>query len=213
MKKIIIESDKEGFPFTAMREIQILKRVNHENIIKLTEVVTSQGEKIKISDRGNTYLIFEYCKYDLTGLLEVHRKLLPQSILKGFLKQLLAGVNYLHDNKLAHRDLKSSNLLITSQGILKIADFGLARVIDHRYLEQYTRQVITLWYRPPELILGEKTYGFEIDMWSVGCIIVEVLVGSPIFAANKESELMNQIWDKLGGPNEHLENQWKNLRD
>lgn len=70
-----------------------------------------------------------------------------------------------------------------------------------------------MWYRPPELILGEKTYDFEIDMWSVGCIIVEVLVGSPIFAANKESELMNQIWDKLGSPDEHLENQWKNLRD
>jgi len=195
------------------REIQILKRMNHENIIKLMEVVTSQGEKIKITDRGNTYLVFEYCKYDLTGLLEVHRKLLTQEILKGFMKQLLSGVKYLHDNKLAHRDLKSSNLLITSEGILKIADFGLARVIDHSILTQYTRQVITLWYRPPELILGEKTYGFEIDMWSVGCIIVEVLVGSPIFAANKECDLMNQIWDKLGNPDEHLENQWKNLRD
>lgn len=176
-----MENEKEGFPLTAIREIMILKRLNHKNIINLLEIVTSKpSEKNKF--RGNVYLVFEYMEHDLSGLIS--RKYdftLP--IIKGIMKQILLGLEYLHENNIIHRDIKGANILLNNRGEVKLADFGLARLHnpDNRIVKVYTNRVVTLWYRSPELLLGEHNYGPAIDMWSVGCVFVELLQGSPPF--------------------------------
>ena len=97
------------------------------------------------------------------------------------MKQLLTGLTYCHLNNILHRDIKGSNLLIDNQGVLKLADFGLARPCALENSKTLTNRVITLWYRPPELLLGTRAYGPAVDMWSAGCIFAELLQGRPIF--------------------------------
>jgi len=185
LKKILMENEKEGFPLTAIREIMILKRLNHKNIINLLEIVTSKpSEKNKF--RGNVYLVFEYMEHDLSGL--VGRKYdFTVPIIKTIMKQLLLGLEYLHDNNIIHRDIKGANILINNKGELKLADFGLARLYnpDNKIPKNYTNKVVTLWYRAPELLLGENNYGPAIDMWSVGCVFSELLTGQPAFKGKK----------------------------
>lgn len=170
LKRILMDNEKEGFPITAIREIMILKRVNHKNIIKLIEIVTSKpNEKNKF--RGNVYLVFEYMEHDLSGLTD--RKIdftIPQ--IKCILHQIISGVSYMHNNNIIHRDIKGANILINNRGEVKIADFGLARVINNNpnFPRKYTNRVVTLWYRSPELILGATNYGPAIDVWSIGYI-------------------------------------------
>jgi cyclin-dependent kinase 12/13 len=166
LKKILMDNEKEGFPITAIREIMILKRLNHKNIINLIEIVTSKPSD-KNKYRGNVYLVFEYMEHDLSGLID--RKI-DYSIahIKCIMHQILSGVNYMHSNNIIHRDIKGANILINNKGDVKIADFGLARVYSDNPNKKYTNRVVTLWYRSPELLLGSTSYGPAIDMWSVG---------------------------------------------
>jgi cyclin-dependent kinase 12/13 len=168
LKRILMDNEKEGFPITAIREIMILKKLNHKNIINLMEIVTSKpSEKNKY--RGNVYLVFEYMEHDLAGLADRHMSFSAPQI-KCIMHQILSGVNYMHSNHIIHRDIKGANILINNRGEIKIADFGLARTHNPNpnVNKVYTNRVVTLWYRSPELLLGTKNYGPAIDIWSVG---------------------------------------------
>lgn len=193
LKKIRMDNEKEGFPITAIREIKILKSLDHKNVIKLKEIVTSKN-------KGSIYMVFEYMDHDLTGLADRPgiRFTVPQ--IKCYMKQLLTGLTYCHLNNILHRDIKGSNLLIDNQGVLKLADFGLARPCVLENSKSLTNRVITLWYRPPELLLGTQTYGPAVDMWSAGCIFAELLHGKPILPGKDEMEQLDLIFKLCGSP-------------
>ncbi|GMN33783.1 hypothetical protein TIFTF001_004344 [Ficus carica] len=211
LKKIRMDNEKEGFPITAIREIKILKKLDHENVIKLKEIVTSsenekdeQNNQVTESNKfkGGIYMVFEYMDHDLTGLADRPglRFTVPQ--IKCYMKQLLTGLHYCHINSVLHRDIKGSNLLIDNEGKLKLADFGLARFFANDHDGNLTNRVITLWYRPPELLLGATKYGPAVDMWSVGCIFAELLHGKPILPGKNEPEQLNKIFELCGSPDE-----------
>lgn len=209
LKKIRMDNEKEGFPITAIREIKILKKLQHENVIKLKEIVTSPGPEAEDQGKpdgnkykGNIYMVFEYMDHDLTGLADRPglRFTIPQ--IKCYMKQLLTGLHYCHVNQVLHRDIKGSNLLIDNEGNLKLADFGLARSFSSDHNANLTNRVITLWYRPPELLLGATKYGPAVDMWSVGCIFAELLNGKPILPGKNEPEQLNRIFELCGTPDE-----------
>lgn len=176
LKKIKMERETQGFPVTAIREIKILNLMNHENIVKLREILTydregDEREKNELKQKGispgDVFMVFEYIEYDLDGLLKSPNFYPSPDLIKSYLHQLLCGVQYLHEKKIIHRDIKSANLLISKNNVLKIADWGLARTLpppNHKL----TVPVVTLWYRSPELVFGTKLYGTEVDMWSVG---------------------------------------------
>ncbi|BBG93563.1 cyclin-dependent kinase C, partial [Prunus dulcis] len=180
----------EIFPITAIREIKILKKLHHENVINLKEIVTSPGPEKDDQDgnkyKGGIYMVFEYMDHDLTGLADRPGMRFSVPQIKCYMRQLLTGLHYCHVNQVLHRDIKGSNLLIDNEGNLKLADFGLARSFSNDHNANLTNRVITLWYRPPELLLGATKYGPAVDMWSVGCIFAELLHGKPIFPGKDE---------------------------
>ncbi|KAI3897165.1 hypothetical protein MKW92_010385, partial [Papaver armeniacum] len=211
LKKIRMDKEKEGFPITAMREIRILKKLRHQNVIKLKEIVTSTGpENVEQGKpgptdgnkyKGNIYMVFEYMDHDLSGLSKRGvRFSVPQ--IKCYMKQLLTGLHYCHLNEVLHRDIKAANLLVDNKGNLKLADFGLARSLSNDHQGNLTNEVITLWYRPPEILLGATKYGPAIDMWSVGCIFAELLQGKPILPGKDRTMQLEMIFKLCGSPNE-----------
>ncbi|KAM7277466.1 hypothetical protein ACFE04_019332 [Oxalis oulophora] len=211
LKKIRMDNEREGFPITAIREIKILKKLHHDNVINLKEIVTSpgrdqddQGKQDGNKYKGGIYMVFDYMDHDLTGLADRPglRFTIPQ--IKCYMKQLLTGLHYCHINQVLHRDIKGSNLLIDNEGNLKLADFGLARSFAHDHNGNLTNRVITLWYRPPELLLGATKYGPSVDMWSVGCIFAELINGKPILPGKDEKEQILKIYDLCGFPDETI---------
>ncbi|KAI9116189.1 hypothetical protein K1719_013119 [Acacia pycnantha] len=209
LKKIRMENEREGFPITAIREINILRKIKHENIIKLKEVVTSsgpekgeQGEPDGNKYKGGIYMVFEYMDHDLAGLTyrPGMRFSVPQ--IKCYMRQLLRGLHYCHASEVLHRDIKGSNLLIDNEGNLKLADFGLARSISKSHNVRLTNLVITLYCRPPELLLGARMYGPAVDMWSVGCTFAELLHGKPIFLGKNEPDQLSKIFELCGAPDQ-----------
>lgn len=147
----------------------------------------------------NVFMVFEYLEYDLTGILETPEIRFGQDHIKSWSQQLLAGVHYMHTNKVIHRDLKASNLLVNKNGELKIADWGLARTWNPE-MERLTHKVVTLWYRPPELLLGCMEYSPKIDMWSVGCIIAEMFRRSGFLKGSNEATQLDLIFRTVGHP-------------
>ncbi|KAJ4980056.1 hypothetical protein NE237_010836 [Protea cynaroides] len=209
LKKIRMDNEREGFPITAIREIKILKKLHHDNVIKLKEIVTSPGPEKDEQGRpdgnkykGGIYMVFEYMDHDLTGLSDRPGMRFSVPQIKCYMRQLLTGLHYCHVNQVLHRDIKGSNLLIDNEGNLKLADFGLARSFSNDHNGNLTNRVITLWYRPPELLLGTTKYGPAVDMWSVGCIFAELLHGKPIFPGKDEPEQLNKIFELCGAPDE-----------
>jgi serine/threonine protein kinase len=145
--------------------------------------------------RGNFYLLFDYMPYDITGLIDKKIKWsLPQ--IKSIMKQLLMGLDYLHsDTLIAHRDIKGANILISEQGQVQITDFGLARILNPKNkAAQYTTKVITLWYRAPEVLLCYPNYNFGVDIWSMGCVFVELITGQVLFQVGTESQALDLIF-------------------
>ncbi|XP_026287752.1 cyclin-dependent kinase 12 isoform X1 [Frankliniella occidentalis] len=202
LKKVRLENEKEGFPITAVREIKILRQLNHKNIVNLREIVTDKQDALDFrKDKGSFYLVFEYMDHDLMGLLEsgfVDFKAVHNA---SIMKQLLDGLNYCHKKNFLHRDIKCSNILMNNKGEVKLADFGLARLYNAENRERpYTNKVITLWYRPPELLLGEERYGPAIDVWSCGCILGELFNTKPLFMANTELNQLEKISSLCGTP-------------
>lgn len=181
----------EGMDVTALREISILKEIKHENIVKLHDMfygITS------------LFLAYEYVDIELSKILYSPLNL-NESIIKNFMYQMLSGLATLHKNGVLHRDLKPQNLLINSNGILKIADFGFARFIASPE-EEMTGGVISDWYRPPEILFGAKYYSYSIDVWSIGCIFGELILKEPLFRATGEVEMLKKIFSLLGVPDD-----------
>jgi cyclin-dependent kinase 12/13 len=156
--------------------------------------MTEQGEIPK-----NVFMVFEYMEYDLTGILETPEIRFTQDHIKSWSRQLLNGVHYMHKNKVIHRDLKASNLLVNKRGDLKIADWGLARSWN-KEMKRLTNKVITLWYRPPELLLGCEKYTPKIDTWSVGCIVAEMFRRTGFLKGSNEAIQLDLIFRTLGHP-------------
>ncbi|KAK7368459.1 hypothetical protein VNO80_10485 [Phaseolus coccineus] len=196
LKKVKMEKEKEGFPLTSLREINILLSFHHPSIVDVKEVVVG-------SSLDSIFMVMEYMEHDLKGLMEAMKQPFSQSEVKCLMIQLLEGVKYLHDNWVLHRDLKTSNLLLNNRGELKICDFGLARQYGSP-LKPYTHLVVTLWYRAPELLLGSKQYSTAIDMWSLGCIMAELLSKEPLFNGRTEFDQLDKIFRILGTPNEAI---------
>ncbi|KAH9622008.1 hypothetical protein KSS87_020066 [Heliosperma pusillum] len=196
LKKVKMEKEREGFPLTSLREINILLSLHHPSIVDVKEVVVG-------SNLDSIFMVMEYMEHDLKGLMETMRQPYSQSEVKCLMLQLLDGIKYLHDNWVLHRDLKTSNLLLNNQGELKICDFGLARQYGSP-LKPYTHLVVTLWYRAPELLLGAKEYSTAIDMWSLGCIMAELLSKEPLFNGKTEFDQLDKIFRILGTPNETI---------
>lgn len=188
VKKIPIRIS-EGFPLSAIREISILKKYkNHPNIVSLIDNFVDNPKPPK---KGNVSLVYEYSQHDLGALINEKITFDIDSI-KSIMFQILNGVSFLHENFILHRDIKPANILINSKGEVKIADFGLSRFFERRKnsWKAYTNNVETLWYRAPELLLGECYYKTSVDMWSVGCVMAELFTMEPIF---KEQNVLNQI--------------------
>ncbi|XP_027334041.1 cyclin-dependent kinase G-2-like [Abrus precatorius] len=196
LKKVKMEKEKEGFPMTSLREINILLSFHHRSIVDVKEVVVG-------SSLDSIFMVMEYMEHDLKGLMEAMKQPFSQSEVKCLMLQLLEGMKYLHDNWVLHRDLKTSNLLLNNRGELKICDFGLARQYGSP-LKPYTHLVVTLWYRAPELLLGKKQYSTAIDMWSLGCIMAELLSKEPLFNGKTEFDQLDKIFRILGTPNEAI---------
>ncbi|XP_049811095.1 cyclin-dependent kinase 12 isoform X1 [Schistocerca nitens] len=202
LKKVRLENEKEGFPITAVREIKILRQLNHKNIVNLREIVTDKQDALDFrKDKGSFYLVFEYMDHDLMGLLESGMVDFNEAHNASIMKQLLDGLNYCHKKNFLHRDIKCSNILMNNRGEVKLADFGLARLYNADDRKRpYTNKVITLWYRPPELLLGEERYGPAIDVWSCGCILGELFAKKPMFQGNVELMQLDIISRLCGTP-------------
>ena len=199
IKTILRKDENEGFPISAIREIKQLKTLHHENIVHLIEICfRTTINKMSEFPKTNFYLVMEFCEYDLAELIENVR--FTMGHIKNIIQQLLNALYYMHNNNVMHRDLKPANILVTKNGVLKLADFGLARTYKEPLTNPncYTTNVVTLWYRPPELLLGECNYGPAIDMWCVGCIMAEMLIKCPIFPGNSEIEQLHNIISLCG---------------
>ncbi|XP_057415621.1 probable serine/threonine-protein kinase At1g54610 [Lotus japonicus] len=202
LKKVRFDNlEAESVKFMA-REILVLRRLDHPNVVKLEGLVTS-----RIS--SSIYLVFEYMEHDLAGLAAGPGVKFSEPQVKCYMKQLLSGLEHCHSRGVLHRDIKGSNLLIDNEGVLKIADFGLANFYDSKQKHPMTSRVVTLWYRPPELLLGATFYGVGIDLWSAGCILAELLAGKPIMPGRTEVEQLHKIFKLCGSPSEQY---WKKYR-
>ncbi|KAM2977985.1 hypothetical protein FF2_014866 [Malus domestica] len=229
LKKVRFDNlEPESVKFMA-REINVLRKLDHPNVIKLEGLVTSRMS-------CSLYLVFEYMEHDLSGLAassgvkftEPQAGLGPivaslgfqiydlcasgmsyDVMVKCYMKQLLSGLEHCHNHGVLHRDIKGSNLLIDDEGILKIADFGLATFFDPEKRQPLTSRVVTLWYRPPELLLGATFYGVGVDLWSAGCILAELLSGKPIMPGRTEVEQLHKIFKLCGSPSEEY---WKKYK-
>ncbi|CAH8501511.1 unnamed protein product [Schistosoma turkestanicum] len=210
LKKVRLENEREGFPITAVREIKILRQLRHPNIVNLCEIVTDKDDPTDFKkDKGAFFLVFDYMDHDLYGILESGLVTFSEQHIASLMKQLLDGLSFCHDRHFLHRDIKCSNILINNKGQLKLADFGLARLYIAGDKERpYTNKVITLWYRPPELLLGEERYGPAVDIWSCGCILGEMFTRRPMFQASEEVEQLEVISRICGYPDPAI---WPNV--
>jgi len=191
LKAIRLESEEEGVPCTAIREISLLKELDHPNVVRLIEI---------IHDVDKLTLVFEFCDQDLKQFLDAHFGIIDNTKIKWFLYQLLKGVEYCHKRRVLHRDLKPQNLLISKKdNTLKLADFGLARAFTVP-VRNYSPEVVTLWYRAPEVLMGFKNYSTPIDMWSIGCIFAEMKNGKPLFTGKTTEQQLQSIFKGLGTP-------------
>mmetsp|Transcript_136557 Transcript_136557/g.436224 ORF Transcript_136557/g.436224 Transcript_136557/m.436224 type:complete len:353 (+) Transcript_136557:388-1446(+) len=194
MKKVFLRNEREGFPLTAIREVRALRRLRHPNIVNLVDVCAGMPEPGCPS--RDIYLIFEYAPSDLTGLLAYRKQRLKPPEIKCLTKQLANALDYCHMSNIMHRDLKPSNVLITAIGQLKLCDFGLSRTFQGP--GNYSTRVITVWYRPPELLLGARYYDASVDIWSLGCIFGEMLAGQPLFPEMSEGKVFLKICERIG---------------
>ncbi|KAK1614335.1 hypothetical protein QYE76_019852 [Lolium multiflorum] len=193
LKKIRLEQEDEGVPSTAIREISLLKEMQHRNIVRLQDVV--HNEKC-------IYLVFEYLDLDLKKHMDSSADFKNHHIVKSFLYQILRGIAYCHSHRVLHRDLKPQNLLIDRRtNSLKLADFGLARAFGIP-VRTFTHEVVTLWYRAPEILLGARQYSTPVDVWSVGCIFAEMVNQKPLFPGDSEIDELFKIFRIMGTPNE-----------
>lgn len=191
LKRIRLDTEEEGVPCTAIREISLLKELRHENIVKLLDVCHSEKKLT---------LVFEFLEMDLKKYMDKESNNLDAATVQHFLRDLLRGIQFCHARNVLHRDLKPQNLLISRDKDLKLADFGLGRAFGIP-VKKFTHEVVTLWYRSPDVLLGSTQYGTPVDIWSVGCIFAEMATGTPLFAGKSDSDQLLRIFKFLGTPN------------
>lgn len=191
LKQIRDEHELNGIPATAMREATILKQLNHVNIIKLKDVFFSDER---------CFFLLEYMDEDLKRYLDRNRPI-ERSKTRNFMFQLFQAIFYCHRHRVIHRDIKPHNILVNSKGQIKLCDFGLARTFSVP-MKVYTHEIVTLWYRAPEILLGSFSYGTPVDIWSLGCIFAELYQGWPLFHGDSEIDQIFQIFKILGTPTE-----------
>lgn len=202
MKKIRLENQEEGIPGTSLREISLLRELNrHPNIVKLLHVIHTSNFRL--------YLVFEFLHMDLKHYLDNVEQMDP-ILIKSYMYQLLRALDYCHARRIVHRDLKPQNLLIDLDGLIKIADFGLARAFGIP-VRAYTHEIVTLWYRCPEVLLGSSRYSCPVDTWALGCIFGEMATTVPVFHGDSEIDQLFKIFRILGTPSDETWPDLKNL--
>ncbi|KAK8607020.1 hypothetical protein V6N13_052771 [Hibiscus sabdariffa] len=202
LKKVRFNTaEPESVKFMA-REIMILQKLNHPNIIRLEGLATSRMQY-------SLYLVFDFMQSDLTKVISRPGERLTEPQIKCYMQQLLSGLAHCHERGILHRDIKGANLLIDRNGVLKIADFGLANIFNPKPKRPLTSRVVTLWYRAPELLLGSTDYGVGIDLWSAGCLLAEMFTGRPIMPGRTEVEQLHRIFKLCGSPSEDY---WKKMK-
>ncbi|XP_069756832.1 cyclin-dependent kinase 1 [Narcine bancroftii] len=196
MKKIRLESEEEGVPSTAIREISLLKELQHPNVVCLQDILMQDAR---------LYLVFEFLSMDLKKYLDSlpSREMMDQMLVKSYLYQITQAIAFCHSRRVLHRDLKPQNLLIDSKGVIKLADFGLARAFGVP-VRVYTHEVVTLWYRAPEVLLGSARYSTPVDIWSIGTIFAEMATKRPLFHGDSEIDQLFRIFRTLGTPNNDI---------
>lgn len=236
LKQLKLSEEREGFPVTSLREINALMSMmnyksdnnkhqrHHPHIIPIREMVV--GRRL-----SSVFLVMPYMPHDLRSLMEEMQQPFRLSEVKTLLQQLLSAVAHMHGRYLVHRDLKTSNLLLSHSGHLMVADFGMARrmapVADDTTATStastssslkgpsssapLTPVVVTLWYRAPEVLLGATNYAWPVDLWSVGCIMAELILGRPIFPGTGELDQLDRIFTVLGLPTEQIWPGWRRL--
>lgn len=194
MKKIRLESEDEGVPSTAIREISMLRELRHPNIVCLEDVIMQENR---------LYLIFEFIQMDLKRFMDnMAESIMDKMLVKSFLYQICQGMCFCHQRRVLHRDLKPQNLLVDpDKQTIKLADFGLARAIGIP-IRAYTHEVVTLWYRAPEVLLGAHRYSTGVDVWSIGCIFAEMARKKPLFQGDSEIDQLFRIFRILATPTE-----------
>uniref|UniRef100_A0A1I7V545 Cell division protein kinase 5 n=1 Tax=Caenorhabditis tropicalis TaxID=1561998 RepID=A0A1I7V545_9PELO len=193
LKRVRLDDDDEGVPSSALREICILRELKHRNVVRLYDVVHSENKLT---------LVFEFCDQDLKKFFDSLNGYMDAMTARSLMLQLLRGLSFCHAHHVLHRDLKPQNLLINTNGTLKLADFGLARAFGVP-VRCFSAEVVTLWYRPPDVLFGAKLYNTSIDMWSAGCIFAEISnAGRPLFPGADVDDQLKRIFKQLGTPNE-----------
>ncbi|WCJ25663.1 Protein kinase superfamily protein [Euphorbia peplus] len=197
----------------AFVKLEKIGQGTYSSVFRAREVATGRMFALKklegiITSRlsGSVYLVFEYMEHDLAGLSTSPEISFTESQIKCYMKQLLCGIEHCHLRGIMHRDIKVSNILVNNEGILKIGDFGLANVLSEKNKHQLTSRVVTLWYRPPELLMGSTSYGVSVDLWSIGCVFAELLIGKPLFKGRTEVEQLHKVFKLCGSPSDEY---WK----
>jgi len=202
--KLMDVAQEEGIPSTALREVALLKELGHENIVRLEEVFYSPKKLV---------LVFEFVESDLEKYMRSLNRQLTPAVIKNMTYQLCRGTEFCHASRIIHRDIKPQNLLIEpldgGRVRLKIADFGLARTYSIP-VPKYTHEVVTVWYRPLEILLGSPLYSIPVDLWSIGCVAAEMATGAPLFAGDSEIDTIFKIFQTLGTARTE---QWPGLAD
>lgn len=199
LKSVRVQTDQNGLPISTVREVALLRRLeqfDHPNVVRLMDVCATQ----RSDQETKVTLVFEHVDQDLKTYLErAPAPGLSPAHIKDLMRQLVCGLAFLHSNRVMHRDLKPENILVTSQGQVKLADFGLARIYScHMAL---TPVVVTLWYRPPEVLL-QSSYATPVDIWSTGCIFAEMFRRKPLFCGESEVDQLGKILEVIGLPPE-----------
>uniref|UniRef100_A0A8R1XNQ1 Protein kinase domain-containing protein n=2 Tax=Onchocerca TaxID=6281 RepID=A0A8R1XNQ1_ONCVO len=196
MKKIRLENEDEGVPATAIREISLLRELTHPNIVGLEEIILEENR---------LYLIFEFLHMDLKKYIDTipDSELMDKTLQKSYLYQILQAICFCHQRRVLHRDLKPQNLLVDKNGAIKLADFGLARAIGIP-IRAYTHEIVTLWYRAPEVLLGATRYSMGVDIWSIGCIAAEMATKVPLFQGDSEIDQIFRIFRIMSTPTEDI---------
>lgn len=190
---------RDGFPLSALREIDTLHKLSHANVVALQEIVSTRDDRI--------FLVFEYCEFDICGLLYSRAAQAAVTMLHivSYQRQLLAALAACHAHRILHRDIKPANIFVTAGNVVKLGDFGLARRIAADGNVKYSSGVITLFYRAPEVLMGSKHYGPEVDVWSAGCVLFEMAAKEPLFrsprgTANRDLAQLETIFGICGTP-------------
>ncbi|XP_055387305.1 cyclin-dependent kinase 1 [Condylostylus longicornis] len=196
MKKIRLESEDEGIPSTAIREISLLRELKHPNIVTLEDV---------IMEENRLYLIFEFLSMDLKKYMDSlpSDKVMDPELVRSYVYQITNAILFCHRRRVLHRDLKPQNLLINKDGVIKVADFGLGRSFGIP-VRIYTHEIVTLWYRAPEILLGSQRYSCPVDIWSIGCIFAEMATRKPLFQGDSEIDQLFRMFRILRTPTEEI---------